>query len=497
MKIRNSGILLHITSLPGKEGIGTLGRNALDFIDFLADTNQQLWQILPLGPVGYGNSPYLCYSAFAGNPLLIDLFLLREEGLLSENDLDSLPRFDIRQTEFSRVEKWKVPLLKKASRNFTGNDWSLLADEYDTFTDQNGWWLNDYSLFMAAKAHFGGISWQGWPNGLKFREVASMDHYREKLHAEIEFHKVLQFFFFRQWHRVREYARDKGISIIGDMPLYVGGDSADVWANTGIFMLDGELHPTHVGGVPPDYFSETGQLWGNPVFDWEKLRRQDYHWWIARIHFSLRMFDIVRIDHFRGLESFWAVPASAETAIHGEWLPAYGSEMLQLLRNQIGDLPLIAEDLGLITPEVDRLRQQFSLPGMKVLHFAFGSHPQNDHLPHNFDTNCLVYTGTHDNDTTWGWLHALSREEKKLVMSFLKMYDRKPVWALTEMAWSSVARHALIPMQDLLELGAEARMNIPGFAHGNWGWRFRWNQVRGRHRRFLSEITARYNRDQR
>lgn len=469
-----------------------MGRNALAFIDFLAETNQRLWQILPLGPVGFGNSPYMCYSAFAGNPMMIDLFSLHEEGLLSENDLNPVPRFDIRQVDFGKVEKWKLPLLRKAFRNFTGSH-DLKAD-YKTFVDEKGWWLNDYALFMAARTHFGGITWQGWPSGLKFREPDAILHFRDKLSTEIEFHRVVQFLFFRQWQTIRSYASRQGVAIIGDMPLYVGGDSADVWANPEMFLLDDDLHPTHVGGVPPDYFSETGQLWGNPVFNWGKLRAQDYHWWMARIHFNLAMFDTVRIDHFRGLESFWSVPAAEETAINGAWIPAHGSEMLELLRTQIGTLPLIAEDLGIITREVDKLRQAFDLPGMKVLQFAFGSGAKNGHLPHNYDTNCLVYTGTHDNDTTWAWLHSLEKEEKKLVMSYLRMYDRRPVQAMIEMAWATVARQAIVPLQDILELGAEARMNIPGLAGGNWGWRFRWDQLRGRHRRFLKEITERYNR---
>lgn len=494
MNKRSSGILLHITSLPGKEGIGTLGKEAFSFIDFLSETNQRLWQILPLGPVGYGNSPYMCYSAFAGNPLMIDLFALQAEGLLSENDLSSIPRFDIRQVDFGKVEKWKKPLLVKAFRNFNAGKAATLKLGFDKFLNEHAWWLNDYALFMAAKVHFGGIPWHGWPNGLKFRIPHEVKHFLEKLSEEIEYHKVVQYFFFTQWQKVKVFAASKEVVIVGDMPLYVGGDSADVWTNTDIFLLNDELQPTQVGGVPPDYFSETGQLWGNPVFDWEKLKEQKYHWWLARIHFALAMFDTVRIDHFRGLESFWSVPAGEETAINGTWVPAYGSEMLQMLKDQIGELPLIAEDLGLITPEVNKLRQDFNLPGMKVLQFAFGSDAKNEHLPHNYETNCLVYTGTHDNDTTWAWLHSLEKEEKKRVMTFLKMFERRPVWALIEMAWSTVASQALVPLQDLLELGAESRMNIPGFAQGNWGWRFRWTQIRGKHRSFLKEITEKYNR---
>lgn len=494
MNQRSGGILLHISSLPGREGIGTLGDNAFRWIDFLSDCNQKIWQILPLGPVGYANSPYLCFSAFAGNPLLIDLFALVDEHLLPAKHLENIPGFDIRQCEFSKVEKWKTSILKKAYQEFKDRHRDALFQAYLRFLNENGWWLNDYALFMAARNHFGGVVWQAWPDEIKFRHPEALEHLEDKLSDETGFHRFCQFLFFRQWKKVHDYAASKGISIYGDMPLYVGGDSADVWANTTIFQLDANLHPVKVGGVPPDYFSSTGQLWGNPVFDWEKLKDQQYHWWMARIHFNLKMFDKVRIDHFRGLESFWAINSEEETAIRGEWIPAHGHAMLSLLQSQIGDLPLIAEDLGVITPEVDQLRREFRLPGMKVLHFAFGSDGENEHLPHNYDRDCLVYTGTHDNDTTWAWLHTLEGEEKKRVQSWLRMYNRKPVWALIEMAWSSVADNAIVPLQDLLELGAESRMNIPGFADGNWGWRFRWPQLRGRHQRFLKEITERYNR---
>ncbi|GAP70934.1 4-alpha-glucanotransferase [Bacteroidales bacterium 6E] len=494
MKHRISGILLHITSLPSKEGIGTLGVHAMKWIDFLKQSRQTVWQILPLGPVGYAHSPYLCYSAFAGNPLLIDLESLLKEGLIQETHLKGTPRFDIRQVEFDRIEKWKAPLLRKAFQQFRAAK-NQFANDYHRFLDENGWWVNDYSLFMSAKFHFGGISWQGWPDELKFRTPEGMEKYRIKLADEIEYRLFEQFIFFRQWSQIHDYAKKQGIRIFGDMPLYVAGDSADVWANTEIFMLDEKLEPTHIGGVPPDYFSETGQLWGNPVYDWDALKKQNYHWWMARIHFNLRMFDLVRIDHFRGLESFWAIPAGSENAISGEWLPAYGHEMLSLLKSQIGDLPLIAEDLGIITPEVDKLRASFNLPGMKVLQFAFTTGPDNDYLPHNYDRNYLVYTGTHDNDTSWAWLHAAGKEEKRRALDYLKPFNRKPVDALIEMAWASVAYMAFIPLQDLLGLGAEARMNIPGLASGNWGWRFRWDQIRGRHQKFLVEINQKYNRN--
>ncbi len=494
MNKRSSGILLHITSLPGKEGSGTLGSPARAWIDFLHETGQQLWQILPLGPVSLGNCPYQCFSAFAGNPMMIDLHQLMEEGLLEEQALRNIPRFDIRQVEFNRVTEWKTGQLRKAFGKFIAGAHHRYQAEYNRFREEHGWWLSDYALFMAARREFGEIPWQQWPGDIMRRDPSALAGTREKLAGEISFEEFQQFFFFRQWNALHDYARSKGVSIIGDAPLYVAGDSVDVWANTDIFMLDEELKPIKVAGVPPDYFSATGQLWGSPVYDWESLRKQEYHWWLARIHFNLRMFDQVRIDHFRGLEAFWSEPAGEETAIHGEWVPARGAEMLDILRKQLGRFPLIAEDLGIITPEVENLRDLFHMPGMKVLQFAFSGDEANEHLPHNYTINSVVYTGTHDNDTAWAWLHAAPEKEKKFAMKYLQHYQWQPVWGLIEMAWASVAAKAVAPLQDLLELGAEARMNIPGIAHGNWSWRFRWDQIRGKHRRFLREITAKYNR---
>lgn len=494
MNKRSSGILLHLTSLPGKEGIGTMGKNAFNWIDFLHQTKQQLWQILPLGPVSAGNCPYQCYSAFAGNPLLIDSDLLAEEGLIEDNDLKNRPKFDIRQVEFAKVGQWKNVLLEKAFKQFRNGIDLKFREELAAFRDEHGWWLADYALFMAALEHFGFKVWQEWPDDLKFRKPEALASYRNSLADRIAFHEFLQFFFFRQWTRLRAYARKMNVQILGDVPLYVSGNSVDVWANPGIFLLDDNLRPKMVAGVPPDYFSETGQLWGSPVFDWDALAKQDYHWWIARIHFNLRMFDQVRIDHFRGLQAFWSVPAGEETAVNGEWVAAGGHQMLNILRNQLGSFPLIAEDLGIITPEVVELRDTFKMPGMKVLQFGFTTDEKNEHLPHNYTVNSVVYTGTHDNDTVWAWLHAASAKEKKMALRYLRPYNSKPVWGVIEMAWASVAAKAIVPLQDLLELGAEARMNIPGIAEGNWGWRFRWDQLRGKHIRFLTEITKTYNR---
>lgn len=494
MNNRRSGILLHITSLPGPEGIGTLGSEAYRFIDFLKESGQKLWQILPLGPAGSGNSPYQCYSAFAGNPLLIDLHLLVEDRLLEEKLFEGTPRFSKKQTEFDKVEKWKMPLLQQSFDNFTAKNHERFAGEYWRFLDEHSWWLNDHALFMAIRKHLKGLEWSKWERDVKFRYPETLDELSIYLKDEIEFQKYLQFIFFRQWHRLKEYANHNGVQIVGDVPLYVSGNSSDIWANTDIFLLDANLNPTQVGGVPPDYFSGTGQLWGNPVFDWQRLAERNYDWWVARIHFNLRMFDLVRIDHFRGLESFWAIPAEESTAINGKWIPAHGRELLQLLKQQLRNLNFIAEDLGIITPEVDQLREAFELPRMKVLQFAFATDATNKDLPHNYERNTVVYTGTHDNDTTLGWLKALEKDERKNLVLYSGEPVEEKLQKIIEMAIGSVAETAIIPMQDVLELGSESRMNTPGTATGNWGWRFRWNQLKSTQIKFLKELTQKYNR---
>lgn len=495
MRNRKSGILLHITSLPGAEGIGTLGKEAYRFVDFLQETGQKLWQTLPLGPVGFGNSPYQCYSAFAGNPMLIDLELLLEKELLSESDLSQIPKFLKKRVEFDKVEDWKYPILKKAFANFNGEVFQSIQNDYHHFLNEHGWWLSDYALFMAAKQHFGDdVIWSDWDDELKFRNEVGLQKLGEELATEVDYQKFLQYLFFTQWHNLKRYANNKGVDFVGDVPLYVSGDSSDVWTNTDVFLLDENLKPTEVGGVPPDYFSETGQLWGNPVFNWNRLKERNYDWWMARLHFNLNMFNQVRIDHFRGLESYWSVPANEETAINGKWVPAYGYEMLSLIKSQLGYLPFIAEDLGIITPEVDKLREDFDLPGMKVLQFAFTTDSANKDLPHNYGNNFVVYTGTHDNDTTLGWLQALENEEKQTVENYIKGQDKKALIEAVEFAMASVAETAIIPMQDLLELDTNSRMNTPGTATGNWDWRFQWNQLKVGQRKFLRELTSKYNR---
>jgi len=494
MSNRQSGILVHITSLPGKEGSGTLGENAFQFVDFLVETKQKIWQILPLGPVGAGDSPYQCFSAFAGNPTLIDLNELLKEGILQEKEISPIPKFIQKRVDFEKVKKWKNSILKIAYTNFKTKVFHQYEHEYYRFLDEHAWWLNDYAFFISAHDYFNVDSWHKWDEDIKFRKDQALKRVGKKLVEEVDYHKFLQFLFFRQWFRLKDYANRNGIEIIGDIPLYVSGESADVWTNTDIFILDDDLEPTEVGGVPPDYFSETGQLWGNPVFNWPRLKERDYDWWMARLHFNLRMFNQVRIDHFRGLESYWSVPASEETAINGKWVPAFGFEMLSKIKSQIGELPFIAEDLGIITDEVDKLREDFGLPGMKVLQFAFATDAENKDLPHNYSENFVTYSGTHDNDTSLAWLESVKEEEKVQVEKYVGQTDKLGLSNLLSMAMSSVARIAIFPLQDILELGTNSRMNTPGTAYGNWSWRFQWKQIKISQKRFLKEQTEKYNR---
>ena len=489
---RSSGILLHISSLPGDGGIGCMGKDAYQFVDFLAQTKQKIWQILPLGPVGYGNSPYQCYSAFAGNPMFIDLNQLVADRLI-EKDLITDQGFKTKKVEFERVEEWKSLLFKQAFIGFRKN-FIRYKDEYHTFMSHNSWWLDDYALFRSLKSKNGETVWNTWSKELVSRDRHTLHIAFQELHEEVDYHRFLQFTFFRQWHKLKAYANSKKVSIIGDIPLYVSMDSVDVWANQDIFLLDKDSKPTHVGGVPPDYFSETGQLWGNPVFDWDRVAHRDFDWWLARVNFNLQMFDMVRVDHFRGLESFWAVGAKEETAIVGEWLPARGYELFRKLKEQHGSLNIIAEDLGVITPEVERLRDDFQLPGMKILQFAFGSDPTNMDLPHNYKVNFIVYTGTHDNDTSLGWFKSIGRKERRFLHKYISGKGKQFIENFIENAWTSAAKTAIIPMQDLLGLDSDARMNTPGIAAGNWDCRFTWAQIRKNQKVFLKRITEKYNR---
>jgi 4-alpha-glucanotransferase len=491
---RKSGILLHITSLPGAEGTGTLGKEAFKFVDFLVETKQKIWQILPLGPVGFNNSPYQCYSAFAGNILLIDLETLYEEGLLDKQDLKEKPHFSEKDAEFLKVVDWKVPLLEKAFRKFREINYGSFFHEYNLFLKEHAWWLNDFALFMAANKHFEGEIWTSWPDGLKFRKAVEIHKYKLKLEEDVEYWKFLQFHFFRQWFKLKNYANQNGIEIMGDMPLYVSTDSVDVWSNTDIFLLGKDLIPEEVGGVPPDYFTEDGQLWGNPVYNWNRLEARNFDWWIARLHFNLYMFNTVRIDHFRGFDSYWSIPAGEKTAKNGKWVSAKGHQVLALLKSQIGHLPLIAEDLGIITRQVEKLRDEFKLPGMKVLQFAFLTDATNEYLSHNYKPNFVAYTGTHDNETTLGWLDSARGDEKEMLKLYIDGTKKSMLQNAMEYVWASVAETAIAPMQDVLELGSQARMNTPGIANGNWGWRFDWKQLLPKQKDFLKLITEKFNR---
>lgn len=465
---RKAGVLMHPTSLPGPGGIGTLGDEAYAFVDFLERAGQSLWQVLPLGPVGYGNSPYSCYSAFAGNPLLIDLQTLQKEGDLESVDLE-VGADD--RVHYQDVAQMKMPLLSQAAHSFFEAGDSTRRDEFRHFCETSNW-LHHYSLYMAFKEHFSGRAWNEWPKEISRLEPATVDELSRMLDLPIQRQKYLQWQFFRQWARLKAYANERGVQIIGDIPIFVAYDSADVWWRPGLFQLDATGKPVVVAGVPPDYFSETGQLWGNPLYDWNALAEDDYLWWVDRVKSALLLYDWIRIDHFRGFAAYWQVPASEETAINGRWVEGPADRFFETLRDAIGDpLPIIAEDLGLITPDVEELRDRFRFPGMKVLHFAFGSGADNYYLPHNYSRCCVVYTGTHDNNTTRGWFSEAGENERGHALRYLRCSEHDVVWESIRAAYASVAAYAVIPVQDLFGLGSPSRMNSPGVATGNWEWR--------------------------
>ena len=475
---RGSGILMHITSLPGRHGIGDLGQGAYDFVDFLAAAGQKYWQFLPLGPVSraFNHSPYTTLSAFAGNVMMVDLDQLVERGLLEERDLSRRPEFPEYHVGFDMVYPFKKNLLKKAFQNFisAGKD-----KQYTSFCKKEQYWLDDYALFMALRKQNNYKGWHEWPRGQRLRQEKALAACRRELAGQIEYYRFQQFCFHTQWRRLHAYAGKKKIHLVGDIPIYVGGDSADVWCHPGCFSLDVRTHkPTHVAGVPPDYFSETGQRWGNPLYRWKKKdgRPNDelYEWWRHRFKVLFETVDICRIDHFRGFEAYWQIPAKEKTAINGKWVKGPGRGFFKEMEATIGDLPIIAEDLGLITPEVEELRDELGLPGMKVLQFAFDSDPDNAYLPHNFKTpNCVVYTGTHDNDTSLGWYMSDKgpEESKASVRRYAHSDGHEIHWDFVRLALSSIADMAIIPMQDILGFGNDCRMNAPGTTKGNWRWR--------------------------
>ena len=493
---RSSGILFHPTSLPGKYGIGTLGKEAYAFIDFLKKSRQKLWQIFPLGSTGYGDSPYQSFSSFAGNPYLIDFDLLIEAHLLSEEDLRDVFFGDNEEyIDYGAIYNQKYPLLRKAYENFKSSDNHEMRENLEHFKRENASWLNDYSLYISLKNHFNGLPWNEWAHDIKNREHGAMEHYKNELADDIEYHNFIQFLFFKQWGDVKRYANENGIKIIGDIPIFVAADSSDAWANPEIFLFDEERKPVKVAGVPPDYFSATGQLWGNPLYNWQKLKETNYSWWVERVRANLSTCDIIRIDHFRGFEAYWAVPYGDDTAINGQWEPGPGIDLFNAIKSQLGELPIIAEDLGLMTQGVIDLREATGFPGMKILGFAFDSGEENDYLPHTYTKNCVVYTGTHDNDTLIGWFQKAKEEDRQFARDYLNSRSDDEIhWDAIRGAWSSVANMAISPVQDFLGLGSEARINTPGVAAGNWQWRLRHGVLTDELAERIAKLTRVYSR---
>jgi 4-alpha-glucanotransferase len=502
-------VLAHVTSLPGPWGIGDVGPAACHWIDRLADAGQGWWQVLPLGPTGYGDSPYQCFSAFAGNPLLISPETLSDEDLLDEGDLARGERtgaepsaagqvnFDHVNSDhvnFNLVQSDKSQLLAKAHSSFQAEPPGSVGSDYSRFCEREADWLDDYALFMAIKEECAGVSWQDWPDKYRLRQAAALKRARGQLAPRIEFHRFAQFVFFRQWKSLRDYARGRGVRLMGDMPIFVASDSADVWAHPELFQLDAKRRPTVVAGVPPDYFSVTGQLWGNPIYNWKEHAKTGYAWWIARVRAALSQVDLVRLDHFRGFEACWEIPSGSLTAETGKWVCGPGAELFEALRDQLGELPLVAEDLGVITPEVDSLRHRFELPGMQILQFAFGGAREDRFLPHRYPRSTVVYTGTHDNETTAGWYENLTDAEHAFFRRYAPPTKEPPNRQMIRLAWASVADLAIAPLQDILGLGNEARMNLPGRPSGNWGWRAAPGAVEAGPWDWLTEVTEVYQR---
>ncbi len=491
---RSSGILLHPTSLPGRFGIGDLGEDAYKFVDWLAACQQKLWQICPLGPTGYGDSPYQCFSAFAGNPLLISLERLVEAKWLTPDDLRVQEPFDDHSVDYGRVIQFKSALLWRAYEQFAATGSSEQQEQFDQFCHQQQVWLDNYALFMALKAHHQGAAWNTWEWDLVARTSNALTYWNEQLATQIAYQKFIQYVFFAQWEALKAYANQQQIQIIGDIPIFVAFDSVDAWAHRDLFYFDESGNPTAVAGVPPDYFSPTGQLWGNPLYRWDVMADQNYEWWIARFRQIFEMVDIVRLDHFRGFAKYWRVPAGETTAVNGTWELGPGKAFFQAVQDQLGELPIIAEDLGVITPDVVELREAFDFPGMKILQFAFDSDEENDYLPHTYDKNCVVYTGTHDNDTTVGWYRKCSEGDRYWVNTYLKIDGSDIAWDFIRAAWASVADIAMVPLQDPLRLDSDARMNTPATSGQNWKWRFTWEMIPPDTQAHLSTLTKIYQR---
>jgi len=491
---RGSGILLHPTSLPGRFGCGDFGDVSIHFIEWMLVAGQKVWQVLPLEPAGYGNSPYMSHSAFAGNPLFIGFEELIAKGWLSGSDLDPVPAFPQQRVDYVSVIPYRLERLRRASQRFFARPNAPELRDFESFCRGQKAWLEDYSLFQALNDRFHGNAWSAWERGLAGRKPEALKRARKDLADENRFWKFTQWLFYRQWGRVKKYANDRGISIMGDIPIFVSHHSADVWSHPDLFFLDKSGRPKFVAGVPPDYFSATGQRWGNPLYRWSNMEKDGYRWWVDRLRRTFALVDIARIDHFRGFAGYWEIPASEKTAVRGRWVKGPNAKLFKAVQKQLGKLPIIAEDLGVITPDVVALRDKFEFPGMKVLQFAFGEGPENAFLPHRYERNCVVYTGTHDNDTTRGWLATATEREKAFLHKYCGSSGEETHIDLIRLASRSVADLAIFPFQDVLGLGTEARMNFPGTVHGNWEWRFSWDQVKPEHALRMYEIAALYGR---
>lgn len=502
---RASGILLHPTSLPSDFGIGDLGKESYKFIDFLEESGQRLWQTLPLGATGYGNSPYASYSAFAGNTLLISPELLFEDGYLDKEDLENLPELPKDKVDYGKVIDLKNSLFKKAFENFKVR----LSEEdklnFFNFCDSNNYWLQDFATFMAIKEYYikkakdenrenECKTWVDWEHDLVIRNSKALEHINKILFDEIFYHKYLQYEFFKQWLNLKDYANKKGISIIGDIPIFVAFDSSDVWSNPELFLLDDNGNPTEVAGVPPDCFSETGQLWGNPLYDWNTMLKTGFSWWIARFKMTLTLVDIVRVDHFRGFEAYWSIPYGSPNAINGQWKKAPGFELFKTIEKYFGEIPMIAEDLGVITPEVEELRDHFNFPGMKILQFAFTNTAKEPFLPHNYKKNFVVYPGTHDNDTCLGWFNTCPEKEKEYFLRYTNSDGKHINWDFIRLGMSSTADMSLYALQDILGLDTSARMNMPSKPDGNWEWRFTSDMLTKKIKSKLLQMSIDYGR---
>jgi 4-alpha-glucanotransferase len=492
LTVRASGILLHPTSLPGPYGAGDFGSDAYQFLDWLVSVGQTYWQMLPLGEIGPGNSPYMSSSAFAGNILLIDLAELASQGWLNDEDLKPHPEFRPDRINFSLLKPYRIERLRRAAKVFFSGRSKI--SEYKEFCKSESAWLDDYALFMTLNELQNGCEWSHWPTDLANRKPQALRKVAKTYVEEIGFWKFCQWCFARQWSKLKKYANERGINIIGDVPIFVAYQSADVWVHQELFELDENGRPTVVAGVPPDYFSNTGQLWGNPLYRWDAHESTGYAWWISRMRHALKLFDLVRIDHFRGFAGYWEIPANADTAIHGRWMPGPGAKLFEAFEKAFGELPIIAEDLGMITPDVVELRDRFKLPGMRILQFAFAEDESHHFLPHHYVPNTVAYTGTHDNDTTIGWWNSATLGEKDFAQKYLGSEGHQIQWDMIRAISNSEANTVIISMQDALGLPGEHRMNFPGHPVGNWEWRFTWEQVRPELTQELGKISAEHGR---